>query len=168
MYLIARAVYFIRGPPRIEHPRTWQKQHPGVPGALVNMYAPHAVEPNIVLLENGVVALTSGRPGQFLWTVHVDDLVPGNESLAQWSVYNIFEAHNAAARAGLLPAAMVYVDRRRLFRTRTATCFPSAINRRALDSYQDHHIFRAHFVVAGIQRRVLMALHPARPLATRR
>jgi hypothetical protein len=92
------------------HNETWQKQHPGVPSALVNMYAPHAVEPNIIVLENGVVALTSGRPGQFLWTVHVDDLVPGNESLAEWGFFNIFEAHNAAAKAGLFPTAWVYPE----------------------------------------------------------
>lgn len=94
---------------------------------------PHSVEPKLARLSNGMVVLSSGRQGQFLWYTHEANLMgtPAADgrkvplsaeqsarerpwASAHWDAFNIFEWHNSqfvgqAQNQGLLfPSVCVH------------------------------------------------------------
>ena len=70
--------------------------------------APHHVEPKLFLLENGVLVLSSGRAGCYVWTLPLASLRPGMEGEALWTGFNLLAAHNTAVTAGNLPTSWSY------------------------------------------------------------
>ena len=66
---------------------TWMK---GAPGSV----DPHAVEPKLFVLPNGMLVLSSGRAGIYLWTLPASSLQPGKEGDAQWQSFNVLAHHN--------------------------------------------------------------------------
>ena len=62
---------------------------------------PHHVEPKLFLLDNGVLVLSSGRAGCYVWTLPVAQLLPGQEGAARWTGFNLLAAHNQAAKTAV-------------------------------------------------------------------
>jgi beta-fructofuranosidase len=75
---------------------------------------PHAVEPKLFLI-SGVLVLSSGRYGIYLWTVQEKHLQPGNEATAEWCGappcgLNLLEHHNANMPSTTAPGAWIYPE----------------------------------------------------------
>ena len=57
---------------------------------------PHRVEPKLVRLPAvGALVLSSGREGQYIWTVKESDLKPGREHEAKWTAWDVHVHHDA-------------------------------------------------------------------------
>ena len=57
---------------------------------------PHRVEPKLVRLPAiGALVLSSGRLGQYIWTVLEADLQPGREHEARWTGWDVQKHHDA-------------------------------------------------------------------------
>lgn len=54
------------------------------------------VEPKLVRLPAvGALVLSSGREGQYIWTVKESDLTPGREHEAKWAAWDVHAHHDA-------------------------------------------------------------------------